>query len=334
MFKDRKLIVLFHILIWCIFLLFPVLVLPKPASFLENDQLQLVIYFSIGCLTIGFYYFNYHFIIPRFLFKREYFHFFGLFFGFILLSILSTKFIITSLYFEHGLISSSKPKLLVNFLGRFLVVFAIAFGVRLFQKMKQIETEKLNAELISLKAQINPHFLFNTLNGIYGLALTNSNKTADSISKLASMMRYVLTETTAEKVPLINEIKYISDYIAFQKLRLTKKTKVNFTIEGTFLDQEISPILFISFIENAFKYGVSNEVESTIKIHIVTENNAISLTVKNDQLNTNTNNNEESCGIGLKNTKRRLDLIYENKYSLEITNTDKEHQIILKIQLK
>jgi len=198
--------------------------------------------------------------------------------------------------------------------------------------MKQIETEKLNAELISLKAQINPHFLFNTLNGIYGLALTNSNKTADSISKLASMMRYVLTETTAEKVPLVNEIKYISDYVAFQKLRLTKKTKVNFTIEGAFLDQKISPILFISFVENAFKYGISNEVESTIKIHIIIENSAISLTVKNDRLNNN--NEEESCGIGLKNTKRRLDLIYENKYSLEITNTDKEHQIILKIQLK
>jgi LytS/YehU family sensor histidine kinase len=199
--------------------------------------------------------------------------------------------------------------------------------------MKQIETEKLTAELSSLKAQINPHFLFNTLNGIYGLALTNSDKTADSISKLASMMRYVLTETTDEKVPLANEIKYISDYITFQKLRLTKKTKVNFTIEGTSLDQEISPILFISFIENAFKYGVSNEVESTIKIHLLIENSAISLTVKNEQLKKK-KNEEESCGIGLKNTKRRLDLIYENKYSLEMTNTDKAYQIILKIQLK
>jgi len=200
--------------------------------------------------------------------------------------------------------------------------------------MKQIETEKLTAELSSLKAQINPHFLFNTLNGIYGLALTNSNKTADSISKLASMMRYVLTETTDEKVPLANEIKYISDYVAFQKLRLTKKTKVNFAIEGAFLDQEISPILFISFIENAFKYGVSNEVESTIKIHLLIENSAISLTVKNEQLKKKNNNKEESCGIGLKNTKRRLDLIYENKYSLEMTNTDKAYQILLKIQLK
>jgi len=332
MFRNRKLITLSHLLIWCIFLLFPIFVLPKPASFLENDNLQLFTYFSIGITTIIFYYFNYNLLIPRYLFKRKYAYFILSFIGFIILSIFSTRFLIALFFSEDHFIGSGRPKLLGNYVFRYVVIFIIAFGVRLFQKMKQIETEKLKSELISLKAQINPHFLFNTLNGIYGLALTNSNKTADSVLKLSTMMRYVLTETSAEKVQLESEIKYITDYVTFQKLRLTDKTKVKFIVEGTIQSQQIPPLLFINFIENAFKYGVSNEIESTIEIQILIEESMITLHVRSDKLKKNYN--AESYGIGIKNTKRRLDLIFENKYSLEINDTGKTYQVILTLQLK
>jgi LytS/YehU family sensor histidine kinase len=195
--------------------------------------------------------------------------------------------------------------------------------------MKQIKVEQIASELANLKAQINPHFLFNTLNAIYALALTKSDKTADYISKLSSMMRYSLSKTSAEKVLLENEIDYIKNYIALQKIRLTETTHVNFTIQGKIDDQQIPPLLFIDFIENAFKYGVSNEVETEVKIQFVVEENTVSMYVSNEKVNQSSllPSNE----MGLKNIKRRMDLIYQNNYHLKIENSEKKFEVNLMI---
>lgn len=332
MFRSRKLIILSHILIWCVFLLFPILVLPIPSSFLENDKLQLFIYFIFGITSIIFYYLNYNVLIPRYLFKRKYVYFILLIICFILLTILIAKFLITLFFFENHFMSSGRPKLLGNYVFRYVVVFIIAFGIRLFQKMKQIETENLKSELVSLKSQINPHFLFNTLNGIYGLALINSDKTAESISKLSSMMRYALTENNTEKVTLENEIKYLTNYIELQKIRLTKTTTVDFTVSGNIKSKQIPPLLFINFIENAFKYGVSNELESKIEIQIFARDHSILLHVKNEKINKKYN--LESYKIGLKNIKRRLELIFGNDYVLDIENTANTFLVNLTIKLR
>lgn len=332
MLKNKIIRILFHILVWCIFLLFPILVLPKPSTFIESDQNQLFIYFIIGIATIGFYYFNYFFTIPNYLFKRKYLIFIALVVAFIALSIILTRFLISLNFIESNYVSSGRPKLVGSYLFRFIIVFLAAFGFRFYQKMKQLETERIRAELASLKLQINPHFLFNTLNGIYGLAFTKSDKTAESVSKLSSMMRYALTETNTEKVVLENEINYITNYIELQKIRLTNKTTVDFIVNGNSKSKQIPPLLFINFIENAFKYGVSNELESIIEIHIFVKDNSISLFVKNQKVNKN--NDLGSYKIGLANIKRRLELIFANDYVLDIENTAKTFQVNLTIKQK
>jgi two-component system LytT family sensor kinase len=144
------------------------------------------------------------------------------------------------------------------------------------------------------------------------------------------MMRYTLTETTTEKVALEDEINYLKNYIELQKIRLTKTTKIDFSVIGEINYQQIPPLLFINFIENAFKYGVSNEVETLIQIHIIVKKNTLSLLVKNEKMNQNTFSS--SYEMGLKNIKRRLNLIFENNYTLEIENTEKIFQVHLIIK--
>jgi LytS/YehU family sensor histidine kinase len=142
-----------------------------------------------------------------------------------------------------------------------------SFSVYYYKQARNLEIEKTKAELNALKTQINPHFFFNALNIIYAQAIIKSDKTPESITQIASMMRYALTEHSENKVALSKELEYIKSYIALQQQRITSKTKVYFNLEGNPSSLTIPPFLFINLIENAFKYGVSNETESKIKIH-------------------------------------------------------------------
>ncbi len=329
MLKNRIFLIFIHTLVWSIFLFFPLVVFPKTSSLIEHDLVQLIVYFGSGVATIGFYYFNYYIAIPNYLFKHKYLLFILFSVIFVTVCIVITRFLLSSDFINAHNLIKSRHYLLPNYIWRFVFIFIIAFSLCFYQKMKQIEVEQIVSELTNLKAQINPHFLFNTLNGIYGLALTKSDKTADYLSKLSSMMRYSLSETSAEKVPLENEINYIKNYIDLQKIRLTETTRVNFTVQGQIDSQQIPPLLFINFIENSFKYGVSNEVQTEIQIHLVVEENAISMYIKNDKVNQNTVSS--SYEMGLKNVKRRLNLIFGNDYSLEIQNNEKTFEVNLKI---
>ncbi len=329
MLKNKSFFFLFHLLAWSILLLFPFVAIQRTASLLKNDQIQLIVYLCSGVASIGFYYFNYYIAIPKYLFKHKYLFFVIFSIIFVAVCIVITRFLL-SLDFNNGHnLSPSKFYLLPNYIWRFVIVFIVAFSIRFYQKMKQIEEEQIVSELANLKAQINPHFLFNTLNGIYGLALTKSDKTADYLSKLSSMLRYSLSETSTEKVPIENEIHYLKNYIALQKIRITETTSVNFTVKGLIVSQQIPPLLFINFIENAFKYGVSNEVQTEIQIHLVVEENAISIYIKNDKVNQHAVS--WSHETGLKNVKRRLELIFGNNYKLKIENTEKTFEVNLTI---
>jgi LytS/YehU family sensor histidine kinase len=216
-----------------------------------------------------------------------------------------------------------------NYLLRFIIILIISFVFGYKNRNEEIESDRIKTELSALKSQINPHFLFNTLNGIYGQALTQSDQTADSIFKLSAMMRYVLTEATEEKVPLQDEINYLNSYLQLQNMRLTDKTNVNFVVTGNIESKMIAPLLFINFIENAFKYGVSNEVSSTIDISFDIKEDVVFFIVKNDIVNPNPN--MESTQLGIKNTTRRLDLIYPNQYDIKINKSKTNFEVILKI---
>jgi two-component system, LytTR family, sensor histidine kinase AlgZ len=194
-------------------------------------------------------------------------------------------------------------------------------------KRKELENEKLTAELTFLKAQINPHFLFNTLNNLYYLAFTNSPNTTEVISKLSQMMRYMIYDSNHEKVLLSKEIEYIENYIGLEKLRLNNQIPINFKVEGEVNQVKIVPLILITFLENAFKHGVSNNSKNAyISINLNLQNKELIYTVENSKLETN---NHEKSGIGLQNVKRRLDLSYPQKSHLEVTDTENDYKIIL-----
>ena len=162
---------------------------------------------------------------------------------------------------------------------------------------------------------MNPHFFFNTLNNIYSLAIVKSDKTAHAVLKLSAIMRYILTETERNLVPLENEVTFIHNYIELQQVRLTDKVQVNFNIEGNTAPLLVAPLIFIPFVENAFKYGVSTKEQSSIEINLKVTDHTIYFYAKNYIVHSE-NNMMENTGIGINNVKRRLELLYPEKHQL------------------
>ena len=198
----------------------------------------------------------------------------------------------------------------------FLLIYTIGTCIAVMQRWlstertkQEIENEKLNTELSFLKSQVNPHFFFNTLNNIYSLAVVGSDQTATAVLKLSAIMRYILTETQIDKVPLQNEIDFITNFIDLQLVRLTDKVHINFTSEGETGQSMVAPLLFIPFVENAFKYGVSTKEKTEIVIRFITKENHIQLYVSNTIVKAD-NGIHDTTGIGINNVKRRLELLY------------------------
>src|ERR1700748_3501739 len=187
--------------------------------------------------------------------------------------------------------------------------------LKISNRLKLAEREKVNAELSYLKAQINPHFLFNTLNSIYSLAIEKSDYTATAVVKLSGMMRYVITDASHKFVSLEKEINYISDYIELQKIRLDDSIKLSYSVSGDPADKIVAPLVLISFIENAFKYGVNAEENSEIKIHIDSTKGYVHLRVFNKKVKIQQVNTHTS-GLGIENTINRLQLLYPGRHKL------------------
>ena len=207
----------------------------------------------------------------------------------------------------------------------------LAFSFLKNQNEKKIlENANLNAEVNFLKSQINPHFLFNTLNGIYSQAHNKSEHTEYSILKLSELLRYVLYESGEDKVPLEKDIQYISNYIDLQRLRLSSKVAIHYSVSDLEPGNFIAPLLLISFIENAFKHGISYTQSSVVLIDIAIFEKTLTLKVENPVIK---NNTFTEGGLGLKNVTRRLQLLYPSKHSLNIRHTEAQYIINLKIDL-
>jgi two-component system LytT family sensor kinase len=199
----------------------------------------------------------------------------------------------------------------------------------------QREAYQLSTEIKFLKSQINPHFLFNTLNNLFSMAQDNGNdKLADGISKLSGMMRYMIYESNAETVPLKNEIEYIKSCIALNKLRYADdEALVNFKYSEQVPDVFIAPMIFIPFIENAFKHGVLINNTSPIDISIAVNDKALLFICENKNYSFVKKMENDKSGIGLENVKRRLDLVYPGKHELIIKNDENLFHVELKIDL-
>jgi sensor histidine kinase YesM len=214
----------------------------------------------------------------------------------------------------------------------FIIVFFVSLLAKISQKWKKTEKEKLNAELLFLKAQINPHFLFNTLNSIYSLAIDKSDYTPTAIVKLSGMMRYVISEASGDLVTLEKEINYISDYIELQRLRLGDTVNLHYKVEGLSAGKKIAPLLLMPAIENAFKHGVNPEENSDISVRITIREYSLELCVRNRKV-THAGSDEPS-GLGLTNTRNRLNLMYASRHEFQIRDNDQEFVVSLVISFR
>jgi hypothetical protein len=326
--KSKNTHHIIEIIASCAFLFLPLFLFPTVKPMVEEGALNPALTGIIitHSLLIGFYYFNFYFAIPRFYFnnkKKQY--------ALILLTCLTT--LIVLLMMDHRFNPFPSPPFkyadftfAFSIFIRFMVVLLVSMGVAHIQRLKQTEQEKVQSELAYLKAQINPHFLFNTLNSIYALRVYRSDAAPESITKLSSIMRYVMSETSAALVALDKEIKYLQSYIDLERLRLTDKVKLDFKVEGDLTGKRISPLIFLPLIENAFKHGVSTVEECDIRIHITVSGNLLNLEVANNKPRTES---RHKTGLGVDNVKKRLLLLYPGKHELKIKETSSTYLVNL-----
>jgi len=197
---------------------------------------------------------------------------------------------------------------------------------------KMIQDHKFELEL--LKAQLNPHFFFNTLNNIYSLVYKKSDEAPAALMKMSDIMRYMHYESKAEKVPLEKEIEYLDDYIELQRLRFTDPGYIDYTVKGELENHEIPPMLLLSFVENAFKHGKKRVSNPGIIIHIEASGKVLNFIVSNYIIEEQPKENPGHTGIGLKNIRRRLELLFPNCHDLTITAKDGRYTVNLNIYLK
>jgi hypothetical protein len=214
----------------------------------------------------------------------------------------------------------------------FLFSFLSSLFIYKNDEKKELERSKAKAELLNLKYQLQPHFLFNILNSIYSLALLKSDDAPNGILKLSNVMRYVVQESSKDEVELSKEIEYLKDYIALQLVRTDNSLDFSYTEIGETGCFKIAPFILVNFIENAFKYGFNAEENSKISVKTVIQEGILHFTVFNNIVNKNITD-EDSLKVGLKNTIEHLNQVYPEKHTLTINNDGKTFEVDLKINL-
>ena len=349
-FTGKKSSVVLHIVAWTILLLIPLyLITSEPGMdvfFVQRVYLRTILFVLI-------FYINFFWLIPSTLFKGKKWQYY---------LIIST--IIIGLYFinetinRHVFVQENKntrealeklskdlkvPKKpwrfdIYNYLFTSTLITSFSIGLRMNSRYhenekirKELEKEKLSSELAFLKSQVSPHFFFNTLNNIYSLTEINTKEAQNAILQLSKLMRYLLYESEKGDTKISNEIGFIKNYIELMRLRLNEKVRLTFTLPDSYEDLSFPPLLFISFIENAFKHGISYREHSFIEISLNITGRDIHFSCKNS-LGRMTQEKEET-GIGLDNIRKRLNLLFPDKHKLNISQTDNSYNVELLITL-
>jgi sensor histidine kinase YesM len=294
-------------------------------------------------ITMLIAYLNYFYFLPRFLAHKKIWRYlleFLIPFAILItLRIHLQRFLIDGYTFQRHFFYSTFFIVETVIISLFITFFIamVRFAADWFQlaaKQKELQNQQLMAELNFLKAQINPHFLFNTLNNLYYLAYTQSANTTEVIAKLSQMMRYMIYDSNYQQVPLTKEIEYMQNYISLERLRLNDEIPIKFDIEGTTDGVLIAPLIFITFLENAFKHGVSNNYPGAwVKIRIQLNGKECIYQVENSKILTSKPEAEEKSGIGLQNVRRRLDLSYPGKHTLVMEDKSDRYFVQLNITL-
>lgn len=295
-------------------------------------------------LLLGYFYLNYYFLLPTLYYNRKKIVFLCLTIVLFAIIIQFPKIIFPFDYGEfrphkpphQGFPIHKKPNFLFPIFNsgivQFLFVFMFSYILKSNKRIERIIEEKQLAEIAYLKAQINPHFLFNTLNSLYALTLTKSNDAPNAVLKLSELMRYVVTESAQDIVPLEKELKYLQNYIELQQLRIEDTVTFSFTVVGNPLGKNIAPLLLIPFIENAFKYGINPEKESEISISIEITATTLFLNVWNKMVVEEVSE-ELKTEKGIENTLKRLEYMYPDKHRIDIKKDTEKYHIQLEITL-
>jgi LytS/YehU family sensor histidine kinase len=329
-----KKLAIWHIAVWLVLLSF--FLVPVYFSGLSAKVLYAIVSFLI---YISAFSINIIFILPRFVRIRKVINLLASWFLMILIyTVISILLHRVFHLFERG------GKLGLEVVNTFLVNFfwvSIFLGVSTaYQSIidwfknerikQQLENQNLKTELAFLKSQINPHFLFNTLNNIYILAYKQSDQTSEAILKLSEMMRYMLYESSNDLVFVQKEIDIIRQLISLQQLRTKESLCFEFQTMGIEEQNKIAPLILISFVENIFKHGTLNDCNDPAVVQVHVEDNNLTFDSRN-KINRQAKDN--TTGIGLPNVKRRLELLYPGSYDFTITNDETHYSIHLRLQL-
>jgi len=344
--KNKSTQVLFHVIGILIFLLLPIILWPGEKGLVEffTDDRALRGYFT-NVLMLIFFYLQFYLLIPKLYFQKKYFYFILIIVICYFIVALVPDFIIPFEEQHHlppppGPARGDGPMAggfrwsfrMGHDLVFFLAVVFFSLLLKINDRLKKTEKEKLRAELSYFKAQINPHFLFNTLNSIYSLALQKDDKTPEAVVRLSGMMRYVINDASEDFVPLDKEIAYISDYIDLQRIRLGDTVKIDYHPCEADPSRSIAPLILIPFIENAFKFGVNPEADSFIAVWISISGSKLHLAVFNHKVR-EFQDGEKSGGLGIINARQRLSLHYPENHQLIIEDGASHFKVDLYINL-
>ncbi len=330
---NRK--VIYHTLVWLGFLAFLIFNSDSNFSFLEKLSNEII---NIALYAI-LVYFNLYYLIPNYLKSRT----IGLYlFLLVIFSLFLTPIKLVIFYlklsnqpiYQAALISNFGLYFIINLIiGGSSTIAKIVKDYTKNQKEKQLlEHRNMHNELQFLKSQINPHFLFNTLNNIYSLSLKKSDLAPEMVLKLSDMMRYMLYECNSRRVSLKKEITYLQNYIELESIRFKNRGTIQLNLEIVEDEElQIAPLLFVPFLENAIKHGVNQQIENAkVSMSLKVHNGMVEFCIKN---NKNIKSVNGPGGIGLVNVKRRLNLIYPKAHELEIQDLKEFYIVSLKINL-
>ena len=335
---KRKVKILIHIIYWFYMInqfLYPWYINKTESHFWTDTALSLVL------ALINFYAF--YFILP-FLIKNRNLFLSILTGAFLLFVIAVARYYIEILFWKEIIRLPAKEMTNLHewfYSGLRLSVISGAYAILIKFAIDWFDTQKLKAELVNqtqtselalLRSQVNPHFLFNTLNNIYSLVCKKSPDAPEAIMKLSSIMRYMLYDANTDVVLLEKEIEYLESFIELQKLRIRNTDFVELRIEGPIENKTIAPMLLIPFVENAFKHGSKTGPLPGIRIHLTASSHLILFEVSNNVKKNVIGTKDTIGGIGLQNIKRRLEILYPGKYTLETNQDNDLYRIKLLIQ--
>ncbi|MCX6244513.1 MAG: histidine kinase [Bacteroidetes bacterium] len=333
--------ILMHLLFWMLSLvLFTVLIFYTRDFRIQAMDFQTAVNILVTLVFLAVsVYINLLWLLPFFFNRRRY----GLF---TILQVLNIALFICLNYFVSFAFEGGNPNVLTEMVAEFILVlvFLVVSTLIKFTRdsvalqdaalmIREIEQEKTESELRALKAQLNPHFYFNTLNSIYSLSLDKSEKTPELILRLSELMRYILYETQDAFVPMERQLVFLRNYISLEELRIGEKLKVEMEVKGDHTDLRIAPLLFVPFIENAFKHVPKEKnTESFIRIVFdLTHSDSLIFSVKNNKYEIPAVAGRKEEGIGLANVRRRLNLLYPAKHQLTITEPGNEFHVELQL---